>query len=189
MSNTSGPPIGDQQIDPNVSPTTPQLTTTAFTPPQPTLNIITNMAEANRNTKVSDPEVSPTQWLSTLPGWDSPTTRAGWGNLTTETAETTETTEATNTETTEIVKSTGNTATVTTDDMDITENLFSPSERQTTGITETTELTAIPSDLTTETTAATKTPQPSDEPKFWVIETTQEKKNKGKQTESLVTEA
>ena len=104
MSNTSGPPIGDQQLDLNVSPTTPQLTTTAFTPPQPTLNIITNMV--NRNTKVSDPEVSPTQRLSTLAGWDAPTTGAGWGNLTTETAEATETTEATNTETTEIVKST-----------------------------------------------------------------------------------
>src|SRR5438128_7163184 len=99
MSSTSGPPIGDQQSDPHVSPTTPQLTTTTFTPPQPTLNIITNMAGVNRNTKVSDPKVSPTQWLSELSGWDIPTTRTGWGNLTTETIETTETTVANNTTT------------------------------------------------------------------------------------------
>src|SRR5438132_2925799 len=186
MSNTSGPPIGDQQYDPNVSPTTPQLTTTAFTPPQPTLNIITSMVEVNRNTKVSDPEVSPTQRLSILSGWDAPTTGAGWGNLTTETAEATETTAATNTETTETVKGTGNIATVTTDDMDITENLFSPSERLTTGTAETTEPTTVPSDLTTETTAATKTPQPLAKPEYWVIDTTSELEtmeatNKGKQ--------
>src|SRR5438128_1101924 len=98
MSNTSGPPIGDQQPDPNVSPTTPQLTTTAYTPPQPTLNILKEMAGATHTLpkKASDPEASPTLRLSDTSDWDTPIIGTGWGNLTTETVETTETTAATN---------------------------------------------------------------------------------------------